>query len=250
MKHFLLAGWLFCLCIFLVPVSAQDLKPVPEAKTPLADTPYITVVGQSEVEAQPDILVWHITVTTTNLALAQSKEQHDTALAYVKTLVDENKAKLDRVSIHPMSINKHEKYGPRSIGESQQPVNYYDCSTTVTFRLKDLSLYTTLVTRLSEKPNINFSSSYDCSEVDEKRKEARKAALLDARQKAQEMAETLGLKVGKTLRISETPGRERPMIFNAMAMDRASAGAAAQTVSLEGSMEYNGVVEVVFELIN
>jgi uncharacterized protein YggE len=106
-----------------------------------------------------------------------------------------------------------------------------------------------LVTRLSEKPNINFSSAYDCSDAADKRKQARREALLDARDKAKEMTDVLGLKPGRTLRIQETPGRESPIFNNAQGFSLARAEALAPgTVSITGSMEYTGWVEVVFEL--
>jgi hypothetical protein len=198
----------------------------------------ITVVGTGEARVAPDIATVQIgvetTAPTTGEALAQNNAQ---ARAIIDQLTQLGVAERD---LQTSGFNIYAAYS-----NDGRTVTGYTVSNTVSATIRDLAQAGELLDRVVQAgANRVYGISFGVSDPKAARAQARDAALADARERAQQLAQGSGGQLGTVLVVSESIGAP-PVIPMPAAMDQA-AGRGAPVQS--GEQLITAALQVTFEL--
>lgn len=185
--------------------------------------PHVTVTGQSRIEVVPDELRVQVTVTHTD----------DSVIAATASVGERTLAALDAVraagvadeDIRALAVRVQPQYDWK---EGERVLRGHVASRPIEIRLRDLDAWPGLLEALIGAGVDRVDSvNAEVSDRDAVAREALRAAVLDARARADLIAEAAGTRVRAVYSIDET-GREwaQPMPRQEMAM-RASADQAA-----------------------
>jgi uncharacterized protein YggE len=218
--------------IFAITVQAQEQK---------AQVPQISVSGEGKVKVIPDQAV--VTVGFQNSG-KDAKE--------VKTLNDEvvdKVIKFLKKSGVPASDYKTNNVSLQKSYDFEKKKSNFQANQTLSITLKDLSKYDDIMMGLNDAGVNNIQGvEFKSSKMEEYEREARKNAMLNAKQKAADYVSVLGQKVGKALLITDNSQVYIPQpMFKGNMMAMASDAAPRETLAV-GEMEINTSVNVTFAL--
>jgi uncharacterized protein YggE len=211
-------------------------------------TPRITVVGEGETAASPDMAILSLSVlreADTALAAldANSKAMADVIDAMKKAGIADRDLQTSGLSIDP-------RYSAaKSGGEQQEPrIIGYRAVNGLTVRVRDLDKLGAIIDRsVSLGVNQGGGITFTNDDMSKPMQEARKRAMQDAIARARTLTEAAGVKTGKIIEISEQSYRPmpRPMAMKA----RGFAAAADDAVPVQaGENTYHVTVTVTFEI--
>jgi uncharacterized protein YggE len=208
---------LLILSLFLMTVSyGQESKQVPQ----------ITVNGEGKIKVVPDQATITATVDTRGNNAKEVKKLNDQQIDLVLKLIKKmNLAPADyktkRVSLSPVYDYEKKK-------------TTYNATQTIEILLRDLSKYDELMEGLvdggiNKVENVVFQSS----KLEQYQSEARKMAMKDAKQKANDYVSVLGQKVGKALTISDNSQNYYPQpLYESMRMAKSDDAAPKETLAV------------------
>ncbi|WP_204114903.1 SIMPL domain-containing protein [Shimia biformata] len=207
-----------------------------------ADAGRIEVTGIGTVEAAPDMAV--ITLG----AEAQADTARD-AMQQVSDITHAILSRLGRAGIAPRDmqtsdLSLHPVWSNYNSGDTRR-ITGFSASNRVTVRVRDmLALGGVLDAVLKDGANQFSGLQFTVQNPKPLMQDARRAAVADAREKAELYAEAAGVKLGAVVLISEagSPAPRPVMMERAMAADSAGVPVAAGEVSLEAR------VSVIFEI--
>lgn len=218
----------------IVAVQAQDKVIQPQ----------ISVSGEGKVKVIPDEAVISIAVETKGEESAKVKKDNDVAvdkvLKYLKsTKINPKDIKTERVALYPSYDYNKKK-------------NYYMATQTITITLRDLGTYDVLMDELV-KAGVNRINgvTFQSSEMEKLKSEARMMAVADAKKKAEDFASALGQKVGKAIMVTDnsSPVYNPPYYRgDVMLMAEAKAGGDSRETLSVGEIEINTFVNIAFTL--
>lgn len=212
----------------------------------------VAVSGDAEVRVDPDLATVSLGVTAqaedAGAAQAEVNRTASAILDAVKGLeVEEDAVQTSRLSLSPVYDNRRPREGQL---EPQEPrIVGYRASNVVSVRLDDLTkvgpvIDATVKAGANQVQGVSFSLEDDAGA----RNDALSQAVEAARAKAETVAETLGMNLGRVLQVEESGiSMERPqMTYQEMAM-RVSDGGGTPVSS--GQVGVTARVEVRFELV-
>ncbi|MCE1189222.1 MAG: SIMPL domain-containing protein [Ignavibacteria bacterium] len=205
---------------------------------------YINVTGTSEIKLQADIIHITLAIKTIDISIEKSKKNNDKIVDICREIFQENKIDPKSISIKPMDFGKN--FETNAKGESIQKGFYTE--STIEISLKDFSRYYTLTSELSKNNSISISSSqYGNSEILQHQREATLSAVKIAKEKAEQMAQVAGMKLGDVLEIDES----QPYTSYAPQSNSLTFGMEAQPEHKEisGELSVKKSVRVKFEII-
>lgn len=205
----------------------------------------ITVTGTGEVEAAPDLAEITAGVVTEAETAAEALAANGRAMTEVLAAVAD--AGIAPADVQTRALNLEPVWdasgGPQVPGEDAPRITGYRASNQVSLRLRAIDTLGPVIDALGEAgANQLFGIVFSLAEPKAQRDDALRAAVADARAKAELLAEAAGATLGPVLsiRAGSAPGRPIPYAARAeMAMDMGIA---------EGSVAVGAEVEVVFEL--
>jgi uncharacterized protein YggE len=208
-----------------------------------ADAPVrkVTVVGTAVIKLVPDEMHWTVAVATSDVTLASAKERHDKSLAAALNYIKGLSGVIKDLQTDGIRIDKI--YYGSPMPPDAKP---FTCSTRFTFTLTDFDKYGPIVDALAKLDGIQVQSvDYASSREDATRRDALKQALLNAHDKANDLAVTAGCYIDKPLEIIEgTPDNgPRPM----MAMARLPGGIGTPA-AIPGQIEISAAVTATYDL--
>jgi len=210
-----------------------------------ADIPLrkVTVVGTAIIKVVPDEMHWSVSVSINDATLAKAKARHDdslsAALKYIKGLGGVVKD-LQTGGIH---IEKN-TYAPLNSPAAEKP---YTCGTAFTFTLTDFDKYGPIADALAKLDGIQVGTvDYASSKAEATEREALKQALINAHDKANDLAITADCYIGKPLEIVEgTPDNgPRPLMMARMSFP----GAVGTPAAVPGQIEISAAVTATYDL--
>ncbi|MFI5805179.1 SIMPL domain-containing protein [Streptomyces sp. NPDC051561] len=190
------------------PAAAVAARPVPST---------ITVTGEGAATATPDLAIVNVGVETTaptaKAALAAQTKAAGALLAAVR------KAGVADRDVRTESLSLNAVYQPGKDGGSTTKVTGYQAGQTFSVRVRDLartgSVIQAAMDAAGEAGRIG-GVDFDVADPTALRTEARKAAHLDARAKAEQHARLSGRELGRLVSVNESDsGRHRPMAMPA-----------------------------------
>lgn len=174
--------------------------------------PLISVSGSAEIKVVPDEIDLNVGVETRDKDLQEAKKQNDTqvsnALAFLKNeKLKDTDLKTDYINIVPVYPENNNPYLISSTATSgalnTKPV-YYIVRKTIGIKLTDVAKFDEILGGLVANGVNNVQGvDFRTSQLRKYRDEARANAVKAAHEKAQAMADELGVKLGKANSINE-----------------------------------------------
>lgn len=205
----------------------------------------ITVNGDGKVTATPNVAVTELGLVTekTDVSSAQKEntEKMNKLIAEVKKLgIKDEDIQTSNYSIYP-------KY---DYTDGKSSISGYTVNQSATLKIRDLSKISTVLSKVGEV-GINTVSSlnFTIDDPENLRAAARDKALINAKEKALDLAKNLGVKLVRVVSYNEyTPTDTYPRLY-AGAEGMGGAGASAPTPNIQtGSTDVRMSVSVIYEI--
>lgn len=208
--------------------------------------PTISVNGTGDATAVPDVVFVSLGIQVQANDLGEAIVDANSTMNRIFTAVQAEG--LEEKDIQTSGFNVHtENIRDRDGNPTGQAV--YHVNNTVRLTVRDLENTGDIIgAALDAGANSVNGLNFGIENNDELLAEARSAAVADARARAEQLADGLGVTVGKPITISEQGGGGVPLQRAPMAADMAFAEAAAPPIS-GGELSVSSQVYVVFELI-
>ena len=210
---------------------------------------HISVTGTTVARAQPDTVVWSVTVRRTNRDLAKAQADCDAGIKQVLALRGQLKIKPQDAQTGYLSV---QKVYDRDQAGNQTSFRHFEVVRTVTLRQQDTTRFDDILAQLVGTEDVEVSYHLESSDYHKLRAQTRLEAVKAAREKAQAMTELLGAKLGRPLRIAEPQeswGSTYSGISNtAFAAPRQAEPDEAPGTFSPGSIEVRVSIEVDFEI--
>jgi uncharacterized protein YggE len=164
-----------------------------------SDLPRVTVFGTATTQVTPDQMVWRLLAYNKGAKLSSVAEQHTKLVAQVLSFLKEHRIKDSELQTSQMEFGENLEYK----GQSWVKEGYF-ASTRISFRTSDLATYKPLWLGLAEVSGVTVEGVYyDHSKRIAYQNETRRKALLAAKEKAADLAKTLGSEIAEPLLIEE-----------------------------------------------
>ena len=168
----------------------------------------ISVSGEAKVRVAPDQIIISMAVLNKEKSLDVAKKGNDNTVKslinyFTETLkIDPKHVQTDYLSVSPVYYNCHHNEEREGRCDPLQ-VQYYNLEKGVQIRLKDLTQYEAVVSK-SLKLGVNKISNvqFITTELRKHKDKARELATIAAKEKAQAIAGTLEMKLGKPITIN------------------------------------------------
>lgn len=204
----------------------------------------ITVVGEGDVTAEPDQATIALGVQlydeSAQAAASELRSRMESVIEAIRALgVPERRIQTTNYSI----FFERDYQTPLSGAQDGRPAGIYRVENNVRVVIDDVSSAAGIVEAAIEAgANQMYGISFSLAEPGALDAQAREAAMANARERAQTLADAEGLTVGRAVEISEVTGGVAPYESQAMAMGRG--GGPVEP----GSARYTARVQVTYEL--
>jgi len=221
------------LTLFTVMTYAQDQRMNPVRQ--------ISVDGEGKIKVVPDQGVISLGVENTGKEAAEVKKANDVIIEKIIKFIKKNN--IPSTDFQTTNVNLYKNY------DYEKKKYNYTASQTITVTLKDLSKYNEFMMGITDTGVTNIHGvQFKSSKMESLEAEARKKAILNAKQKALDYVSVLNQKIGKAILITDNSQTyyPQPMFKGAMAME-ADANMPRETLAI-GEIEINSNVQVSFIL--
>lgn len=199
----------------------------------------INVTGKGTVTVNPDRVLIRARIEHTGQTAAEVKSQNDKVVNEVLQYLKSQDIPSKNIQTEYINLNKDYNYNSKE--------TFYSANQAISILLEDISRYEKVMSGLLQSGlNRIDGIQFQTSKKEALESEARKMAVLDAREKAKEYAQALGQEVGKAHTINEQNSGDFPPMYRAMEMKSADSGN-EQTIA-PGEMEITVKVNVAFFL--
>ncbi|WP_333809500.1 SIMPL domain-containing protein [Flavobacterium sp.] len=221
------------LALVTASIQAQEVKQVPQ----------ISVSGEGKIKVIPDEALITVAVENTGKEAAEVKKKNDEIVDKVLKLIKQRGIPTADYQTQRVNLYKNYDYNTKKYN--------YVTNQTISINLKDLSKYDKLMMDLVDSGiNSIQGVEFKSSKIKEYETQARKKAILDAKQKAEDYVSVLaGQKVGKALVISDNSytNYPRPVYASMKSADVAYEQMPKETLAI-GEIEIISNVSVSFVL--
>lgn len=221
------------LALVTATIQAQEQKQVPQ----------ITVSGEGKIKVTPDEAFITVAVENTGKEAVEVKKKNDETVDKVLKLIKQRGIQTADYQTQRVNLYKNYDYNTKKYN--------YVANQTISIHLKDLSKYDKLMMDLVDSGiNSIQGVEFKSSKIKEYESQARKKAMLDAKQKAEDYVSVLpGQKVGKAIVISETGVVNAvPLSYEMKTMAMADGSAMPKETLAIGEIEIISMVSVSFLL--
>lgn len=200
----------------------------------------VTVRGMGIVKVTPDRVKIRVRVENEGQSAKEVKAVTDEAVNDVLHFLKEQELTKNDYQTDYINLNKKTNYKTNR--------TYYSAEQAISIMLKDINRYEELMSGLMESGiNRIDGVSFQSSKLEKHQIEARKKAVLNAKEKAENYANTLNLKVGRAEMIGEM-GSSSPQPMMQMSAADASYNSSENQTLAPGQMEIKAQVVVRFAL--
>ncbi len=213
-----------------LPVVAQD-----------SERSLVNVTGEGIVKVEPDEVLIKSRIEHEGSSAKEVKNQNDLVVDKVIQFLKSKNVPEGNIKTEYLNLNKRYDYNDKTYS--------YVANQSISIKLNDLDDYEMIMKGLLENglnriDGIQFKSS----EMEKYEREARKLAVLDAQNRARELAEPLGQEIGKAISISEMDYNNfQPVYRMSEAVEMSDAKGGQQTIA-PGELEIKIKVNIGFEL--
>lgn len=226
-------SFLILAMIFALTLQAQDQKNA---------VPQISVTGEGKVKVVPDLAVVTVGFQNSGKDAKEVKMLNDEVVDKVIKFLKKSGIPATDYKTNTVSLYKGYDY--------EKKKSNFQASQTLNITLKEISKYDEIMMGLNDAGVNNIQGvEFKSTKMEDYERDARKKAMLNAKQKATDYVSVLGQKVGKALLITDTTQSYFPQPMyksNVMAMSTDSA-APKETIAV-GEIEINTNVSATFAI--
>lgn len=244
-----------CLRFFLLGLIAlttfaagPSLTMAQSTPSPMENPRTISVGGTGIVTVDPDLATITIGAQNQSKSLATAQEENSTAITTVTKVLTDSGIETKDIQTSGYTINPVTKYDDNG---NYAGIIGYQVDTVLSVTVRDITKVGTLLDAVvSAGANQVLGVSFSVADPAKPTSEARKAAVDDARAKADELAQASGVVVTGVLSIQETLApMPKPQDFGAAASAPSDSSGVARQVSISpGSSDLEVDVQIVFEV--
>ena len=225
--------------MFLVGVEINQRL---SQETDLSKTRSIMMSAEGKVVAQPDTAQLSFGVVTNGKDSAKVQEDSDKQMKVIIDYLKQSGVSAD--DIKTSGYNLYPQYDYTKPNPVQE-ITGYSLNQNVDVKVRDLNKVGSILGGLTAKGVNQINNvSYFIDDPDALRAKARTEAVGKAKQKAQELASTLGIRLGKVINFSEGTSPIDPPIFYG---ERGAGGGGTSPVE-PGSQDVTVTVTLTFEI--
>lgn len=195
--------------VFLVVMTISALKELRFIGSGVAATNTISVTGEGEVFAVPDLATFSVAVQETakdvQTAQTTATKKNNDIVAYLKSAgVEDRDIQTSEYNIYPQYEYSREICTSTYCGPGKQTLTGYQVSQTLTVKVRKTDKAGEILAGVGSKGATNVSGlSFTIDDEDALQAEARGKAIADAKTKADELAKQLGVHVVRIVGFSE-----------------------------------------------
>ena len=223
----------------LAVTAAMALVGSPVFAQALADVPVLRVTGEGRIEVAPDMAVITLGVQsrakTARATLGENSERVTGVLDSLRAAgIAARDMQTSGLSLGP----EWQTY--RGDGQNPARVTGYVATNMVTVRVRDLPALGGILDKIVRSGANSFNGlQFTASNLDEVRDAARRAAVQDARRKADLYAGAAGVTLGPIQNLTEggTGGMPRPLVTREMAVADSSVPVAGGEITISATVE-------------
>lgn len=185
--------------VFVIILLLLSLNITISQEKPLMDRPpAIEVTGTASISVTPDIMKWTVDIQNDNDIVQDAKNKNDNTISKVLNVLKSYGIEDKDIKTSGIRMTKKQyRYGDEK---------KFNVSNTVWFTLENIAKYDLLTNDLIKIEDVYITNTtLEYSKVIDTRVQARTNALKVAKEKAIQMAEALGMTIGKPLLIQEEP---------------------------------------------
>ncbi|OWU69913.1 membrane protein [Marinibacterium profundimaris] len=204
------------------------------------DMRVIRVTGEGRVAAAPD-------TATITMGVTEQADAAHAAMSQVSVSVAAILERLEEIGIAPEDVQTQRLtvnpvWSNRNYSEGEAEITGFVANNAISVRIRDLPSLGDVLDRILEEGGNDFSGlQFSVQDPEPLVNEARRAAVADARAKAELYAEAAGVSLGAVQRIEEMGGSPRPMM-----MEMAAASRGSSVPIAEGEVTVEASVNMVF----
>jgi uncharacterized protein YggE len=219
--------------IFAIHIQGQEQK---------VQVPQISVTGEGKVKVTPDQAIVTVGFQNSGKDAKEVKTLNDEVVDRVIKFLKKSGIPSSDYKTNTISLNKSYDF--------EKKKSNFQANQTLSITLKDLSKYDEIMIGLNDAGVNNIQGvEFKSSKMEVYEKEARKNAILNAQQKANDYVSVLGQKIGKALLITDNSQTYVPQpMYKGGLMEMAADMAAPRETLAVGEMEINTNVSVTFAL--
>ncbi|HSI90943.1 MAG TPA: SIMPL domain-containing protein [Adhaeribacter sp.] len=227
------------LLLFGLTAFAQ-IQPAPAASLP----PLVSVSGTGEVKVQPDEIMLNLAVDVRGKTLEEARKQNDEKVASILNYL--KKYGVEAKNVQTAFMNLHPVYNRGEYGQTDP--DYYAAQKTVSVLVKKVDKFDELLSGIYKAgANRVDGIEFRTSQLQKHRDEARKLAVLAAKEKAVLLTSQLGAKVGRVYAISENTGGNylpyRGGMSEAASMDASGPTIAGGQITISATVDASFIIE-------
>jgi uncharacterized protein YggE len=223
----------------IVPASTQSV-----GYPPLNS---VSVTGFGEASGTPDVAYIQLGVDKTSQDVGQAVSDTNKTMEGVMAALDQFGVAKEDIQTTGFNVWPEDRYDPQTGMPTGERV--YHVQNMVNIKVRDIAQTGKVIeSALSAGANQVFGLSFGIDDTSTLEGEARTDAVADAKVRAEQLAEALGLKLGDAIIISETYGGVSPYMVERAAYEGLGGGGGAPPIS-EGQLTVSATVTVTFELV-
>jgi len=228
--------------------AGPSLTMAQSTPSPMENPRTISVGGTGIVTVDPDLATITIGAQNQSKSLATAQEENSTAITTVTKVLTDSGIETKDIQTSGYTINPVTKYDDNG---NYAGIIGYQVDTVLSVTVRDITKVGTLLDAVvSAGANQVLGVSFSVADPAKPTSEARKAAVDDARAKADELAQASGVVVTGVLSIQETSApMPKAQDFGAAASAPSDSSGVARQVSISpGSSDLEVDVQIVFEV--
>ena len=221
----------------------------------------ITLSGHGEVQAVPDIANIYFSITKEAKTAKEAQDavakiENDAILSLTENKVESKDIKTENASFNPkyewqsevgMRLPCNEWGCPPSYGKSV--IVGYEASESITVKVRNIDDVGVIMQDLGTVEVTNLSGpDFSIDDEDALKTEARRLAIMEAKEKAGVLADDLGVRLGKITSFSEGAGGFYPVFGKEMLMSADGASSTPRAQLPTGEQTINSAVTITYEI--
>jgi len=209
---------LVLLTLFLGALTINEIRAW-DSVDPTANT--ITVSGLGEVFAVPDLATFSFSIIverpTASAAQEDAAELANEAIAYLKAQgIEEKDIKTTGYNVYPRYIYPQVECFRYPCPGGERQLDGFEINQSITVKVRETTKAGTILSGLGEVGVENISGlSFTIDEPNALENEAREAAIADAKEKAEVLADQLGVRLKRVISFSESSDGGYPIPYYA-----------------------------------
>jgi len=243
-----LGGLSLVLVIALIALISVEVKNLITSPVDLSKTRSVTMTAEGKVTAKPDTATVNFSVVTQGKDASQVQSDNDKKMTKVVDYLKSKGVKQEDIKTSGYNLYPQYDYNAKPAGEPPA-ISGYNLNQSVTAKVRALDTVSAIVGGLTANGvNQIDNLSYFIDDPDSLKAKAREDAITKAKAKAQELANNLGVKLGRIINFSEGSGSTPVPYYDYMSAGKGGSGGSAASPVEPGGQDVTVDVTLTFEL--